>query len=173
MVGSQIPPFEKSAELRDNGRQDATYTPSSSPSELAGDVGDVKLRDKNILDLELIGTTSPDEQSDDDDWTQKHFQKTVRMESRRWMSTWPWKNKIPYLLTNEASVLNEWRYRGGVMHPDSIPKEDWDHSRYREGISDGYTQHLLSQGSSNPRFQWLLTLDSRSKANKDCRQKTE
>ncbi|MCP3665444.1 MAG: hypothetical protein GY696_23605, partial [Gammaproteobacteria bacterium] len=59
-------------------------------------------------------------QSDDDDWTQKHFQKTVRMESRRWMSTWPWKDKNPYLLTNEALVLNEWRYRGDVMHPDSI-----------------------------------------------------
>ncbi|MCP3665443.1 MAG: hypothetical protein GY696_23600, partial [Gammaproteobacteria bacterium] len=63
VVGSQIPPFEMSAEIRDNGRQDATDPPSFSPSELPGDVGDVKLKDKNILDLEPIGTTSPDEQS--------------------------------------------------------------------------------------------------------------
>ncbi len=46
--------------------------------------------------------------------------KTVKMESKRWMITWPWKDKNPILLTNEALALNEYLYRGDVMHPDSI-----------------------------------------------------
>ncbi len=36
------------------------------------------------------------------------------------MFTWPWRDKNPNLLTNEAWALNESLYRRDVRHPDSI-----------------------------------------------------
>ncbi|MCP3662859.1 MAG: DUF1759 domain-containing protein [Gammaproteobacteria bacterium] len=102
VVSSQILPFKKSTEAWNNIRQDATDTYFFDSSEFPGET---KLEDKNFWDLELIGITSPDEKSDDD-WAQKHFQETVKIESKRWMTTWPWKDENPNLPTNEALALN-------------------------------------------------------------------